>query len=477
MIVINRLPCVKQSLDIAVLLAIVLAVALPFAGIISGCAGTSQRGSGSQAAGAAAVRIVDLRCLGDGSVVAAAVAGTHGLLFQSDDRGLTWQVGYSHGVLEGVVPEFWDDPRQPGSGPKLLYVRKHDDVTSLSAAAIGRALLLQDDEWAGPDQWLVSADHGHSWTPANSPVPYLKHQAMFPLSHDTKRLDDSGAIGFLAIEPVNFLKAATLRKQSLLELVVSHDNGGHWTRIEVPGYMRAYNWFADGHGRVVVFGKPSTDTTEGLAVSVSSNGGAWSMRFSDDDFDANTFVARGHADGPIVVAGTGGKHPGRQFRLITSPDGGMTWTPQRWVPGGLHDIAQLGPNRFGLLRVQNHHLQSLLSADGGANWAPSVAIDASADTGQYNGALLHTQGGIVIAYFGRLTAARTTDGGETWTRVDLGLSAASASPTTSCTNGHGVVALGGADGSITTSGDDGLTWRPASLTEAAPVSKLPGGGY
>jgi hypothetical protein len=125
------------------------------------------------------------------------------------------------------------------------------------------------------------------------------------------------------------------------------------------------------------------------------------------------------------------------------------------MPGGVHDGAQSGSNRFGLLAVQNHQLQVQLSADDGATRDLHLATDASADGGQYRGALLHPDDQTVIAYFGRLTAARSTDAGETWARVELGLSTANTAPTTSRTNGHGVVVLGGADGSVTTSVDDG----------------------
>ncbi len=68
-----------------------------------------------------------------------------------------------------------------------------------------------------------------------------------------------------------------------------------------------------------------------------------------------------------------------------------------------------------------------------------------------------------MAYFGGGRFARSTDWGETWHTVNSQLPDRNYSLRVSCTNGRGLIVVGGDWGMLTRSTDWGATWQRARM--------------
>jgi len=73
----------------------------------------------------------DLRCLADGTAVAAATAGSEGALLRSSDGGLHWTLVKRGGELAGIRPNFVDDPLATDRGQGALRVTGYRSISPL----------------------------------------------------------------------------------------------------------------------------------------------------------------------------------------------------------------------------------------------------------------------------------------------------------------------------------------------------------
>jgi photosystem II stability/assembly factor-like uncharacterized protein len=220
----------------------------------------------------------------------------------------------------------------------------------------------------------------------------------------------------------------------------------------------------------------SIGSGEASRIYKTSDGGAtWAQQFVNADpkafFDAMAFwdANRGVAVSDSVD---------NQFVIMITSDGGKTWTriPPQSLPPALANegffaasgtnVAVLAPNHVWIGTGAASESRVLRSSDGGKTWALATTPLASGpSSGIFSIAFSDPKHGLVVGGDYKVesgaidNAARTTDGGATWTPIK-GLSGFRSVVAYLPSNGQRVIAVGptGSDYSA----DGGTTWKPVA---------------
>jgi photosystem II stability/assembly factor-like uncharacterized protein len=248
------------------------------------------------------------------------------------------------------------------------------------------------------------------------------------------------------------------------------DGGERWTRLAVPGAdtldFRDIDAVSERDAYALSIGSGSASRI----YKTTDAGETWRLQFTNPDekafFDAMAFwdARRGVAFSDSVDG---------RFVLLMTANGGETWTPvdQNALPAALDgegayaasgtNVAVAGSNDVWVATTAGRVLHS---PDGGRTWgvAPTpVATGASA--GLFSVAFRDARNGVVVGGDYRQegmaidNAARTADGGRTWTPMRGLRGFRSVVRFVPGTKPPALIAVGptGADYSL----DDGATWR------------------
>jgi photosystem II stability/assembly factor-like uncharacterized protein len=194
-------------------------------------------------------------------------------------------------------------------------------------------------------------------------------------------------------------------------------------------------------------------------------GGTWreAGEISEIDFPGAWRLHETHA-GSILAYGNDessrGGYPSLVYRSI---DGGRTWRPAHRARGTGRVVGIAGDATGRVVALTSGGV-ILLSTDDGASWRTAHATDA---TTQSSVIVFSNDGAILVAQ-DRGRFVRSSDGGETWRVVDSGLPDRKYVLNAYCTDGRGLIVVGGSGGMVTRSTDWGATWRSGRLERASP---------
>ena len=212
------------------------------------------------------------------------------------------------------------------------------------------------------------------------------------------------------------------------------DGGEHWTRLLIPGTetldFRDIDAVGDGAAYVLSIGSGSASRI----YKTMDAGVTWRLQFTNTDekafYDAMAFweARRGVAFSDSVDS---------RFVMLLTSNGGETWTPvdQQGLPPALPgegayaasgtNVAVTGVNDVWIATTAGRVLHS---ADAGRSWTVATTpVATGASAGLFSVAFRDARNGVVVGGDYRQegaaleNAARTTDGGRTWTRI-VGLS-------------------------------------------------------
>jgi hypothetical protein len=273
---------------------------------------------------------------------------------------------------------------------------------------------------------------------------------------------------------------ATLRRAPFPVLLISENRGATWRESSPPEIdATIYHLRSDGHGRLIVVGAttPKILGSSRLVVAQSDDSGkTWSVALSvDADHLACNPRMIGDTDGTMLIY-----NPCPDFgrRYYFSVDGGRTWQPRvffRYAFGAFELVAALDGKRWIALSRERQERGALfvwVSDDGGNEWRGRKTGFSiiSGNPHLYEQSIVALPDGVVLAYVGNGRVLRSADRGETWHLVDIGLHRDGTYWLgVSCTDGNGLVVLGGGQGVLVRSLDSGLTWERALLP---PISAI-----
>lgn len=385
----------------------------------------------------------DLRCLGGGTVVAAATIGTDGALLHSTDGGLQWRVVARGGDLSGVTPNFVDFPL----GERPIPLR----ATGYRSKKLGPV--------------LQSADGGRTWSVAPAGLPAELRSDMGMERVESPIVVDGND------------RLAVPRKHLDPAVLLSTDRGASWTETRVPGIETAlYHLVGDGRGRLLAVGstKPLLGSDR-LRVAQSDDGGrTWSMAMDEpaDHLTCSPFLV-GRADAALMIYNPCRDH-GRRYYL--SNDGWRTWSArvyERHSRGAFELVAVLNEQRWVAVSQEgpNRSLIAWTSDNGGVNWSGrSTGFKAmSGNMWLEMQVMISLPEGVVMAYINDGQLLRSEDRGESWKLIDTGLPRRTTLfMGSACTDGKGLVVLAGNKGMQVRSTDAGLTWQRGRMATTAP---------
>lgn len=401
------------------------------------------------------VLILDLHCGADRSVVATALARvpgtileTGGAILHSPDQGLTWSLAKGGEALKDVVPRFFSDPRNAPAGTSSLIVTGYKSSSLI--------------EWtyhlAG---WMQSADSGRTWNITSERLPAVGSRDPLAWPPPLVEINADGRL-------------ATLRRAPSPVLLISDNGGATWSESSLPEIdATIYHLRSNGRGRLIVVGAtaPKILGPSRLVVAQSDDSGkTWSVALSvEADHLACNPRMIGDADGGMLIYNPC-PHFGRRYYF--SADGGRTWQPRvffRYAFGAFELVAAIDERRWIALSKEPREHGALfvwVSDDGGNEWRGRKTGFSilSGDPHLYEQSVVVLPDGVVLAYVSNGRVLRSADRGETWHLVDTGLPQDGTYWLgASCTDGNGLVVLGGGQGMLVRSLDRGLTWERAQL--------------
>jgi len=256
-------------------------------------------------------------------------------------------------------------------------------------------------------------------------------------------------------------------------LLRTADGGTTWKVLSVPGADKLDFRDIDAVDDRTAFAL-SIGPGEASRIFKTADGGAtWAQQFVNADpkafFDAMAFW---DANRGIAVSDS----VDNQFVIMITSNGGKTWTriPPQSLPPALANegffaasgtnVAVVPPNHVWIGTGAASESRVLRSSDGGKTWALATTPLASGpSSGIFSIAFSDPKHGMVVGGDYKVesgavdNAARTTDGGATWTPIK-GLSGFRSVVAYLPSNGKRVVAVGptGSDYSA----DGGTTWKP-----------------
>jgi photosystem II stability/assembly factor-like uncharacterized protein len=391
------------------------------------------------------VIVQSLRCLSTGEVVAAgiedAIADGRGVVFLSEDRGATWR----------RVPL-----RAPGTSLSLLVLPGDPEgVLYASGYRTGADLLSGMTTLRyEPGPWWITRDKGRSWQPSEPRLPLLPTTDITARLPAILRADQAGTlIGVVA-------------EQRHLVVLRSSDHGKTWSRQALAKLGHYGSLVADGRGQVVLTGRAdviqsATPAARRIAVYRSSDAGAtWQEVGLSPGIDLIGALRVYLTPGGTILAYGSDELPRSGYPAVISQsvDAGRTWGAARIFPN-IGRIVSIAGDARGRVVALTSRGAILRSTDDGGSWrlahSAGSSTDSSAMVLSNDGAILATRDG------GRFM--RSSDGGETWHAVDSDLPDRQFVLDAYCTDGRGLIVVGGSDGMVTRSTDWGATWQRGRL--------------
>ena len=442
---------------------IAAAAALGFA--LAGCSTydlPTQPEAKLRVAGGGTVSVSSLSCRLGGSVVAAGVetSGINslgGVLLRSADRGLHWEMLRPDAALRDVSPWFIEDPRDVNMAPRALYVTGYRNVGLITAAVM----------WAyslGP--WLVSRDDGKTWRPTDPLAPFAKSTRVEPDPQQVVQSDATGTLAFTRV--AGWLNPFA---NSSVILVRSRDGGRTWQESSLPGITNPpIGLLSDGRGRVVVVATSGSASDAELVVLQSDDGGErWTETLRSKRAGGWWGIA-GRVDGTLILWNQG-ERTGRAY--FVSSDGGRTWSGRAiglWRP--FRRVVSAGPGRWVALSVEpagnEQEAIAWVSDDDGRTWTlrpTGIKRRKQYEAMGHASTLVSAGNGVLIAHAGGSRVARSSDHGETWQLHDAALPDRDFGFNAHCTDGKGLVVLGGDYGLLTRTVDFGVTWQAGRILD------------
>lgn len=399
------------------------------------------------------IHFSDLRCLGDGIVVAAATIGTDGALLHSSDGGLRWSVVARGGELAGVTPNFVEFPY--AERPELLRATGYRGVVRFVYPL-------------GP--MLESADGGKSWSTAPPLLPAaLRSNDPVARVHAPIVVDSNGRL-------------AVARSYPDPAVLLSDDRGATWAESPVPGIETTlYHLVGDGRGRLVAVGgkQPRFGSARLRVVQSDDSGRTWSIAM-DEGADHLACSPRliGQVNSALMIY-----NPCHDYgkRYYLSGDGGRKWSPrvfERHFRGAYELVAAIDNRRWVALSQEgpNRSIFAWISDNAGEDWRglPTRFAAQSGDLWLHMQTMLPLPNGGVLAYIGDGQLLRSEDRGESWKLIDTGLPRRTTLfMGSACTDGKGLVVLAGNKGMQVRSTDSGLTWQRGRMAPAPQTPNSP----
>jgi photosystem II stability/assembly factor-like uncharacterized protein len=299
----------------------------------------------------------EMRLLGVGADVVL-IANGDGWLFRSTDRGVTWN--------RVTLP--YNEGSWRSSAFQFLFDRSHPRHVFY---AQGMGL-------------FVSTDDGVTWFRS---IPENRIAAVDAIIQLSSRLYALGT-----------LPATTMEK-----IYVSHDEGSTWDEVPSPPSIPYLSHLSSA----------STDATAFLAPDIRI--------YSTSNFTSYGFVDSGISNSPVsilaavdgrLVAGLGDGRINSDSALFSSSDSGKSWSSLNFPNSFIADVAGGGGALFiatrekGLFRRMGAKWEQVGGSIGSAPTAIAVAPNAPA---------------VLYAGTTELGVFKSTDGGNTWFRVSVGL--------------------------------------------------------
>jgi len=419
------------------------------------CASSAVAEDGAISIAGDPVHFSDLRCLGGGTVVAAATIRTDGALLHSTDGGLQWSVVVRGGDLAGVTPHFIEFPIKGRPPP-------------LHATGYRTTGVLQFVYPLGPT--LEAADGGTSWSAAPPLLPAgLRSNDPMARVDAPIVVDGDGRLG-------------VGRKHPDPAVLLSDDHGVTWAESRVPGIETAlYHLVGDGLGRLVAVGakQPLFGSARLLVAQSDDSGRTWSVAMDEvADHLACSPRLIGQVNGALMIY-----NPCHDYgkRYYLSGDGGRKWSPrvfERHFRGAYELVAAIDDRRWVALSQEgpNRSIFAWISDNAGEDWRglPTRFAAHSGDLWLHMQTMLPLADGGVLAYLGDGQLLRSEDRGESWKLVDTGLPRRTTLfMGSACTDGKGLVVLAGNKGMQVRSTDSGLTWQRGRMAPAPQTPNSP----
>jgi len=330
--------------------------------------------------------------------------------FKSTDSGLTWK----------LLTVTSNDPSLPGE-PEIFAIAV-DPQTPSTVYAFGRFTASASGK---PLAFLKSTDSGATWSVVSKPT--------FTYTFGTAAL--------LAIDPVKTNALYTMNTSGGLE--VTTDGGVTWTAPTIPKPAGSSSSGTanqpslagvatdPNHSGVVyaIGGNSAFHPGKGYLLKSTDFGNTWTLLTSTAGFGSRIFI---NPKNSLEMYGSslsniGCTDPNGQCGIYKSTDGGQSWTELNIPEGAVESVAiDITPGLLyaGARNGLNFEDANVYrSADGGITWkavfpdstalVPNfgmdvVRADANAATTAYT--IGPTDGS---------TVSRTTNGGATWTRVEV----------------------------------------------------------
>jgi photosystem II stability/assembly factor-like uncharacterized protein len=401
------------------------------------------------------VVIQSLVCGADGRVIAAGVADSltdlEGVVLYSSDRGTTWLQAAIEPRAVGVSLSTVVWPAGPEKGS-----------TFLSGFRVGENLLSGMRSSYPPGPWWSSADGGRSWRSTTVRMP----------------LPPTSDIGLGIPEPVvadaaGTVVAAAADRGGPLAMLRSTDGGRTWHRQSFSRLGHYGSIVSDGLGRVALSGRSRHDA--GVIYWSADAGATWSESniSTDGKFPFRAPAAlrlyRSPA-GTLIAFNNDRLGKGRSPALIfSSANNGRSWS---FVQGfaKVGRIVGLGIDREGRIVAVTEWGRVLLGDEKGTTWVLSegaIPVELSTAVSQ----VIFGPDGVALAVQYRGGIFRSTDGGQTWGRVDSGLPDRQFDLNRHCIDGMGLVVVAGGGGMLARSTDWGATWQPGRIIGSAATSQ------
>ncbi len=254
----------------------------------------------------------------------------------------------------------------------------------------------------------------------------------------------------------------------------SADGGGTWTILAVPGAEKLDFRDVDAIDANTAYALSIGPGDASRIYKTGDGGRTWTQQFANPDpkafYDAMAFwdARRGIAVSDSVDG---------QFVILKTEDGGATWNrlPASAFPPALDNegffaasgtnVAVLPPNHVWIGTGAAAESRVLRSSDGGKTWSlAKTPLASGPSSGIFSISFADARNGLVVGGDYKVeagavsNAARTTDGGATWTPV-TGLSGFRSAVGYLSRDGRLVVAVGPSGSDV--SQDGGATWTRA----------------